>query len=347
MKFIDINQKNKLQNLELLLNLERNHPGIFVKVISNFDKAKSFRDCLDEDGRPIKVPWEEALKKFYFENKYDGITQENADIATVFGEKGLSQEIFDKVTDLRKQAKREMVPENILGKAIKEETILQSIDRIKIKTEKELLDGKELLEELYDKQFTYEWLNKNDPRNSILGLFCNCCATITNKTYGKSIAESSIIEPDVQNLVIRNFKGEIIAKGTMYVNKKKGYAVINDFEINEIYRHKEDEHFSGEYDCEETSKEEQERTMIFKAFQRGLKAFIDEYDKQNRNNPLKQVNVGMGYNRLKRQVRQFKKATSNLKVPEQYGFNDASEVQYILYEREEAQMENGGQERES
>ena len=106
-------------------------------------------------------------------------------------------------------------------------------------------DGRKMIEELYDKQFTYEWLSKNDPHNSIMGLFCSCCGTITSWAYGKDIARSSVIAPDVQNLVVRNSKGDIISKGTMYVNKEKGYAVINDFELNEKYRHHESS--SGRY----------------------------------------------------------------------------------------------------
>ena len=155
---------------------------------------------------------------------------------------------------------------------------------------------------------------------------------------------SSVIAPDVQNLVVRNSKGDIISKGTMYVNKARGYAVINDFELNEKYRHHESS--SGRYSVEETSPEEQDREMIFKAFQRGLRAFIEEYDRQNPKNPLTQINIGMGYNRLKRQVERFKKATSNLTVPSEYSFQDAmTNEQHILYQREQKQIENGGQDR--
>ena len=240
LKFISIQgDKKNLQNLDLILNLERNYPGMFIKVMSNFDEAKSYRETLDDSGKPIKVSWEEALKKFYLSNKYVGVTKENADIAELFGGKGLSQEVFDIANKLRQKAKGANVPEHILGQPIREETILESIEKIKRQTEVELASGREMIEELYDKQFTYEWLNKNDPHNSIMGLFCSCCGTITSQFYGKDIARSSVIAPDVQNLVVRNSKGDIISKGTMYVNKARGYAVINDFELNGKYRHHE------------------------------------------------------------------------------------------------------------
>ena len=162
----------------MILNLERNYPGMFVKVMTNFDDAKLHRESLDENGKPIKVSWEEALKKFYLSNKYVGVTKENADIAELFVRKGLSQEVFDRASKLRQKAKDSNVPEHILEKPIREETILESIERIKRQTEEELTSGKQMIEELYDKQFTYEWLSKNDPHNSIMGLFCSCCGNI-------------------------------------------------------------------------------------------------------------------------------------------------------------------------
>ena len=79
-------------------------------------------------------------------------------------------------------------------------------------------------------------LDKHDPKNAIIGLYASCCATITSGHYGKTIAESTMIAHDVQNLVVKDSKGNIIAKGAMYVNSQKGYAVINDFEVNEKYR---------------------------------------------------------------------------------------------------------------
>ena len=317
----NISKEKNLENLELILNLERNYPGMFIKVMSNFDDAKSYRESLDEKGKPIKLSWEDALKKFYLSNKYVGITKENEDIAQIFGGKGLSQEVFDKANKLRQKARGANVPEHILGEPLREETILESIERIKRQTEEELASGREMIEELYDKQFTYEWLSKNDPHNAIMGLFCSCCGTITSQHYGKDIARSSVIAPDVQNLVVRNSKGDIISKGTMYVNKDRGYGVINDFELNEKYRHHEGD--KGRYNVEETSPEEEDREMIFKAFQRGLRAFIKEYDRQNPNKPLQQINIGMGYNRLKKQVERFRRATSNLTVPSEYSFKDA------------------------
>lgn len=338
-----LGNKEKNINLEMLLNLEKDYPGIFVKVMTEFDNARLYRDSLDERGFPIKLSWEEAFKKFYLSSRYKNVTNENEDIAELFGNQGLSEEVFEQASKLREKAQKNNIPEHILQKTIKEETIIESIQRIKEQTEEEIGNAKQIIEELFDKQFTYEWLNKNDPHNAILGLFCSCCATITSKNYGKNIAESSIIVPEIQNLVVKNSKGEIVSKGSMYLNKEKGYAVINNFEINIKYRNHEKSR--GIYEVDEKSEQEKDRELIFKAFQRGLKKFIEEYDRQNPNNPLKQINIGADYNRLKRQVSRFKRATVNLKVPFEYGFQDALEGQSVLYQRLEKQIENGGDER--
>lgn len=336
LKFISIQKdKGNFQNVELLLNLERKYPGIFVKVMLDFDKVRGYRESLDKNGKPINVAWDEALEKFYLSSKYEDVTQENEDIAVLFGEKGLSQETFESASELRKKARILNVPEHILGKPLVEGTILDSIERIRKQTEDDLLKGKEMIEEIYN----YEWLSKNDPHNSILGLFCSCCGNITSQYYGKDIARASVIAQDVQNIVIRNSKGEIISKGTIYINKQLGYGVINDFEINKEY--KEHENLSGRYSVDEKSKDEERRELIFQAFQRGLKAFIEEYDMQNPQNPLNQINIGMGYNKLKRQVERFKKATNNLTVPAEYNFQDASVEQYILYKREQREIQDG------
>lgn len=335
--------KKGFKNIELLSQLERNYPGIFVKLMCNFDKAKTYKETLDSNGEPVKLSWKETLKKFYLSEKYEGVTNLNQDIAELYEERGLSQEAFDETNEMRLRQIKEGIQAHILGKEVKEKTILETIEDIKNNTEQEILNGKEMLDELWDKQFTYEWLNKYDPHNPIIGLDCSCCATIISKYYGKQIALNSMLATDVQNLVIRDSKGKIISKGTMYVNKEKGYAVINDFELHETYRKhevkKNVEPYGGRYLVEPDSKDEKQRDLLFKAYQRGVEAFVQEYDRQNPDKPLKIVTVGMGYNRLKRQIEQLKKASQNLTVPLEYSFEDAKKEQYIMYEKKQKKKE--------
>lgn len=336
LKFISVKgPNNTYPNIDLILKLEGDYPNIFGNLMTNFNIAKKYRYGLDDTtGKPIKRPWEDTLKLFYHANKYLNINENNKEIADIFDQFGISQEVFNKASAVYEKARKNNVRSHILNKELKEESVLESIEKIKQQTNNILTDNIDLMTNLYDKYFTYEMLDKYDPRNAIIGIYCSCCATITTNTYGKDIAISSILAPDVQNLVVRNNHGEIVAKGTMYVNEQYGYAVINDFEINEKY--KEDEIGSlGEYKDSTFDIHRNQRDSIFNALMRGIYAFVDEYDKEHPDNPIKKVNVGWGYNKLKRQCMKFNKDTLRLKVPTSYRFLDAEEtIQYTLYDRD-------------
>ena len=323
-------KKKDNKNLELLLSLNRNYPGIFEKVMTDFPKAKGYRKTLDDNGMVQTVPWEEALKKFYFSSDYKDIEPENEDMAQVYGSKGLKQKVLDEGIRLRKSAIDQNVPEHLLNEPLKEKSILEMIEELKSKSGEILADSKTLIEDLFKRNFTYEWLSKYDPHNGIMGLFTDCCGTINSDFYGAEIAEASIVSKDVQNIIVRDYTGKIVSKGSMYLNRESGYAVINDFELDSFYKKHEKE--SGIYDVKIDSKDEENRQMIFDTFMRGLLAFVQKYDEQHPDNKIKQINVGMGFNRLKRQVQMFEKASCNLSVPAQYGFKDALETQHILYD---------------
>ena len=178
----------------------------------------------------------------------------------------------------------------------------------------------------------------------ILGVFAGCCATINSLDYGKDVTRFSTLANDVQNLVVRDTTGEIIGMGTLYVDKS-GVIVINSFDLNQKYRKHEkinvhaDGTFSGtrdnigRYNVLPEHQEGQTRDRIFNAFQRGIGAFVHEYDSQNPKT-INQVRVGWIYNHLKRQVEQFKEVEYKIIVPEEYSFEDAGKAQYILYDRE-------------
>ena len=328
-------------NLELLLELEKEHKGIFAHTMADYHKAKNFRHYFDKDGHLAKRPWKKALIDFYNNNKYMNVAEDNKDIAEIFAHFGISQEGFDKASEIFRTAKRRKISNNILKKAVKEETILDGIKRIKNSINKELDKGINSINELYDKQFTYEMLDKHDPRNAIIGLYSSCCAHVDTTLYGGSITRAAILEPDVQNMVIRDNKGEIIAKGALYLNRLHGYAVINEFEINEKYK-KDELQSSGYYENDDYLKNNssKQRKLIFDAFMRGIKAFVKEYDAEHPNNPIKKVNVGFGYNRLKKLCEQYEKETVELHVPADYEFIDTQEEQYILYDRSKEVFED-------
>lgn len=302
--------KNEYVNMEMLLNLDKTYPNLFVRVMNRFDNAKQHRTTFDKNGRLVNVSWEDALKNFYILKKYQGVTRANYDIANVFSSLGLSQRALFETSKLRQEAERRGVRAHILGKPLKEELSVIGNNQ---------------------PRFTFEMLDKHDPRNAVIGALSSCCASVEGVGYGKDIAVNSVLSPDVQNLVIRDRNGEIVAKGAMYVNEKDCYAVINEFEINR--RFKKHEISSGYYSDAEGSWEAQERQQIFDSFMRGIAAFIEEYDKLHPNKPLKKVNVGMGYNRLKLQCEKLKAEKNILKVPSKYSFMDAQDEQRVIYDR--------------
>ena len=340
-KFIAPNGKNN-ENIEMLVKLESEYPGIFSKTMSDFKSVKEKRVTMAEDGTNKTISWEDAIKKHYYTVVYNGITKGNEDISQIFAKKGLSQKDFDEAVNLRRIAQEKNIPEHILNKVLKEDSIIQQIEKIKNSTEVELGDARKIIDDLYERTFSYEWLSKRDPQNGIIGLYVSCCASLSSAYFGKKIAESTIIAENVQNLVVRGVNGDIIGKGTLYVNEKEGYGVFNDFEINSQYKHRERR--SGVYSGDDKKeselsksekKERNDRDLIFSALIRGMNAFVEEYDIQHPERPLQQINVGMGYNRLKRNVMEFEKATKNLTVPVEYSFKDAENEQYILYNRNE------------
>lgn len=330
--------KNKeFPNLELLLELENTCPGIFTKVMTNFDSAKKYRKTIGNDGKPQVRSWKEALQTFYCTERYNGVDETNRDIAELFSSIGLNQSILNSASNLRKIALERGITEHILGEPLTEETIAESIKRMKNEPNENLGETKSVINDLYEKKFTYEWLSKKDPINFIIGLYTDCCATITSNYYGKDIVVASITEPDVQNIVIRESgtdgsKGRIISKGTMYVNRKQGYAVINDFELDRKYK-KGEKRQPGRYEDEDSKTKSEDRELIYKAYQRGINDFVKMYNIKNPQKPIDVVTVGWDYNRLKKQIERCETAKSSHVVPSEYNFEDTLRKQYVLYSK--------------
>ncbi|MEG1499840.1 MAG: leucine-rich repeat domain-containing protein, partial [Clostridia bacterium] len=340
LKFLTDGVRGKFSNVKMLLELEKNFHGLFVKTMSNFDRAEFFRIC--EEGGKTKVrSWQSALEKFYRTVKYSGVNESNRDIADLFEEKGCSNSTFNLASKLRLKAKENNVGHHILNEELKEDTIMETLEKKRLSSNSLLFDSQDLIADLFSKKFTYEMLDKYDPKNAIMNLFCSCCCSIANVEYGKDIAKASIVAKDVQNIVINDSSGNLIAKGAMFVNIENGYAVINDFEINENFR-KHEIKSSGRYNVLPDSEGEKERGMIFFAFQRGINAFVQKFNEKYPNNPIKKINIGMGCNRLKLQCDELEKETNNLPVPSEYSFEDAEQEQHILYDREKAFIKERG-----
>jgi hypothetical protein len=347
LNYISIKDNDVYSNFKNLIELSfksntnssfYNNISFFESTIKNFDKIKSMRKAINENGMPYNRPWKDCIIDDFMKMNYKNIDEKNRDIAINFFEKGINQYNFNKVMTLLNKSRKNNMPHNILSKPLKEDSIIEQIKKLKLQNAEALKNGQTILEDsfnnkikdLYKKQFTYELLDKYDPINAIIGVYCSCCAIISNAFYGHSIAQATITKNDVQNIVIRDKDNEIIAKGTMYVNFDKSYALINEFDINDKY--KKDRFSDGLNKTENLSIQEMERQKIFETFIRAITDFVKEYDVEHPDNPLKQVNVGMGYNKLLYQCEQLEKS-ENLIYPKFYEFRDTEKEQRIIYKR--------------
>ena len=78
--------------------------------------------------------------------------------------------------------------------------------------------------------------------------------------------------------MIRDFDNNIISFGIIYVNRRKGYAVVNDFEVNKKYENL------------------QQREAIYQKAMQGVNAFVKEYNQEHRFRPIKKVTCGISPN---------------------------------------------------
>jgi len=312
------NGDNEYGNFDYIKGKDRE----MSRIINEFDQIMQ-QVVVDNQGRVIQNPsYIKRIETYLKLNNFGKVEKGNEDLVDEFSKfHSIGKRHFIEAQAIRKKGKN--APNHILNEELKEETIIDSIEKIKKEIGDKTLESKKLIDELIDKEFTYEWLDKHDPKNFVLGLYCDCCASIVSEAYGEKIMEASVIRDDVQNLVIKDSKGKIIAKATIYVNKEKGYAVFNDIEMNRKY---------GNEVRENDYSDNKQRIKIYKAFKRGVKAFVEKYNEINDDKPITQVNVGWGYNRLKQVIEKFEeKSPYRLEVLD--SFLDARDEQWVIYQR--------------
>lgn len=307
-------------NLELLLKMEAGYeefgrdyenpnrfvmrmyaakPGIFQKTMLHFDNVKKLSYKLDNTNLPQMVQRVEAIDRLYklsSQPNYQNVNDDNRALAELFHSYDLSQTIFDQANALFNQAKNDKIPAHILGVPLGEP------------------QG--------SRNFTYEMLDKYHPANPILGLMTGCCFVIGSTSYGGAMVRLSILNPVVQNMVVRNRQGQIVAKGTLAVNEATGKIVFNDFEMHDDYR------------SEHNKKQEAARNEIFAAFMRGTDAVIKQYNTLHQQQPLQFVLVGGKNNKLMQICQNYPVAGPERANDIYSAFKDAYDgAQYILYQR--------------
>lgn len=253
-----------LENFCDLIEQEKLRSGTIQRIYLNFKEIA--KTCTSDRGeqRRLKVTLQKALL-YLDSNKFDGVTQENRELANSLGKWYDSNKCW--LTALYIYQESLNAPRNIFTK------IELDGDGVPIYD----YDPSQDLREEINENYSYEWLPKQDYDNLILGKYCSCCAHVNGA--GQGIMRSSMILDNCQNLVIRDSTGEIIAKSTIYVNREMGYGVCNNVEVSLNYR------------------EAVYKKKIYKAFLRGIQAFMETYN-QNNSIPLSDISIGLSRNAI-------------------------------------------------
>lgn len=141
--------------------------------------------------------------KFYMDNNIFKIREGNEELNTVATYlRGMSQKDFDQVQDIYEQSKG---------------------------LEKKIIPTKD--QEHHD--ISYQWSLSDNPYNLVLGYIVNCCAR--KGGAGEDIMVQSMVNPCVQNLILRDQNQNIIAKSTAFYNEEEGYILFNNVEASHTF----------------------------------------------------------------------------------------------------------------
>ena len=312
-------------NFKKLLHEERLHPNFISKCYNLFDKIQ-FAHTSNRGHQRQLAPSFEFFKEYLKAHKFYGITEENKEIAQTISEYFSLQRDFDMAVKIDKEKKDALVADDIIpGVKIKEESVFEKVDDLLKDIKNISIDTTKTLVELSTKRYTYEFLSKSDPNNFILGKLCSCCAHINGA--GNGIMKASIIHPDVQNIVIRNSTGKIVAKSTIYVNREQGYAVCNNVEVH--------------YDYSKKSYDTEDKELIYQKFKQAVTVFAEKYNATYPDKPLRIITVGMNDNQIEEEIIEHEKKSEECFVAldySRYAFydsnyaGDSSEEQYVIWE---------------
>lgn len=257
---------------------------------------------VDENGnehtrRKNRIPTVELFRDYFVNTKFFEVeTEEDAKIIAEFSKwHGIKQDDFSEAKQIMREYQTNNIPANILGFHLN--GLEKDIEAFKRKTQV-LFDigvqdaeyvAKQITEQA--REFTFDWIEKNDPMNFCLGLYCDCCATLANVGHG--IAKSVFVNPNIQNLVIKDNDGLPVAKSTAFLNPDEGYVVFNNVEVSKRVP-------------------EEKKDDLFREFLRGVYAFAEAFNKKNPKKPINVMTVGMSHNDLENQIKKELKKTRPL-----------------------------------
>lgn len=268
------------ENYRLLVEEDNLNSGFISKCYNLFEEIQSTNTSNKGKQNQLK-PTIEKLKEYFKEVGFAGVTSENKQIAETIKPYFSRQNDFDNAVSIAEERKSKGTGTRILSEHLAEQDVFSSIHEYTQKIQESAVDSLHMLTDLANKEFTYEFLEKDDPDNFILGKLCSCCAHLAGSGYG--IMRASIVHPDIQNLVIRDKKNDIIGKATLYINREEGFGVCNTFAVNQYVDRK---YFPA----------------LLKKFKEALGEFASRYNAEYPEKPIKQINVGLGMNDLEYQL---------------------------------------------
>lgn len=312
-----------LENFDELMRVESDNNGFIAKCYNHFEEVQ--RTNTSDKGRQHQLkPTVTKFLDYFSERKFKDVSEQNLEIARTIGKFYSEQKAFDYAIAIDRERRQNVTPDNILSHSLSEKDAFKkiadyetAIEEIRAKTYCTLAD-------IAESEFTFEWLAKNDPDNFILGKLCSGCGHIQG--VGNGIVRASIVHPNIQNLVIRDNKGEIVAKATLFVNPEEGFGVFNTFQV-----------YAG---IPKTMHEQ-----IYSKILLGAREFVKKYNLEHPDKPIKQLNVGMGFNDLRGVVKQMGERAKKLLPSIDYSTfgrpdiskhkGDSGFEQYVIWKNEE------------
>lgn len=308
------------KNFEELMVQERAESGFIARCYNEFERVQAAHTSQRGSQRQL-APTVEFFKQYFLVNKFEGVTSETEAISKTISPYYSKQEDFDKAVQIDQERREKGIPDNILGdETIQEQTVFEKVDSLLKETKEVSIDTTSTLVDLANRRFTYEFLSKSDPINFVLGKLCSCCAHLEGA--GNGIMRASIVHPDVQNIVIRDKNGVIVAKSTLYVNRAEGYGVCNNVEVN-------------------NNVSDEDAELIYKKFKKAVETFAEKYNVKYPDKPLKIITVGMNLNDLSSQITKNDRQSNELYQALNYGtyaysgsgYNgDSKNSQYVVWE---------------
>ena len=270
----------KKENFKQMIETETKYSGFISKCYNDFEDIQLCNTSNKGKQRTLKPTFEKFASYFSDHSFVGENTPRRKEIAKLtrkyYGTSNNAQSTFNDIVNIDEERQKYGVKKNILSRKLKED-IFQNLETLKSQINESQINTLHFLAMMASKEFTFEWLEKDDLANFVLGKFCSCCSHVEGVGY--SIMRASIIHPDIQNLVIKNKSGKIVAKSTLYINREQGYGICNTVEVSEDVN-------------------EADKIKIYDKFKTGVRLFAEIYNNENPEKRLKQINVGMDNNDL-------------------------------------------------